>query len=147
MRLTLIDLIIAATLGIAGNFFGHIVLGCNSVCAFLFGIIFIVVFASPIYRYFSFRPLWIPICPYCNKRPDKYIIVNARQSLETIACSICSQTTHVIYSSSCTLTQDEQKLKSLTVSWPYFWGRYTQLSNNTELCASAGATESAPAER
>ena len=126
MRLTLIDLLVLDALFLGGILVGALTahfVGLHDwlFLAFGFGIAAIVAFASLIYQRFHFRPLFLPKCPHCKKRPSQFSTSESRWPRETVICADCHTSVELWYD------QPASELVSTTMPslrshWPQFLG-------------------------
>jgi hypothetical protein len=131
MRLSLIDIVIFGVLFLIGAGAAWVIACLTNpqwfgLFGLLCGAVSILLCASPIYRRFCFRPLFLPTCPHCQKRPDSYTIVDGGWPREVLACSDCNGSCELWYDTK--LQLPSASLPSLRLCWPYFLGRYKPAS-------------------
>ena len=133
MRLTLIDLLVLLGLFVVGlvagialiHFLGYPALAPLELAM---GVGAVVVFESPIYRRFQFRPLFLPRCPHCHKRPELYGIAGGGWPREVVVCGACRGVCHLWYDKDVPADEVSADVPSLTLRWPYFIGLWHPLS-------------------
>lgn len=125
MRLTLIDLLI-----LGGLFLGGLGLGVLAAqilpesarpLGLLFGFCAIPVFAPAIYRRLHFRPLFLPKCPHCKKRPSVFFIAESQWPREVVVCADCRKAVEIWYESPAS-KDVSSAMPSLRSHWPQFLG-------------------------
>jgi hypothetical protein len=132
MRLSLIDLLVLTFLSAVGLFVGLSVFHFSQladspfVLAFMLlgWLIVVLPGASLIYRRFHFRPLFLPRCPHCHKRPDRYEISKSGWPREVIVCALCRGTSELWYAPRAGPAETSSAIPSLSLRWPYFIGLY-----------------------
>ena len=102
MRLTLIDLVVLGGLFLAGVAVSTPALFIARPLAVApfgvaCGIAAVLTGASPVYRRLYFRPLFVPVCPHCHRRPQFYRLRLSEWPLEVAACGSCEAVTVLRY--------------------------------------------------
>src|SRR5713101_3997593 len=127
MRLTGIDLLIILGLFVAGllsgmalvSFVGHPSLAPLGLAM---GLVAVLAFASPIYQRCHFRPLFLPRCPHCHRRPEMYEIAGGGWPREVVVCGSCRGVCHLWYGRHIPPEEVSADVPSLSLRWPYFIG-------------------------
>lgn len=129
MRLTLIELLIFLGLFVPGAVIGFAVALVLApdwiVCTAIGGVAAVVLLAPLIYRRFHFRPLFLPKCPHCRKRPEGYWIAESCWPREIVVCQACSGQTELWYQPG--ERTDFAGLPRLRLCWPWFVGIWSEL--------------------
>ena len=146
MRLTLIDLIV-----LGGLFFAGAAL-CAPAALFvrplvivpfaaLSGTAILLGLGSPLYRRLHFRPMFVPVCPHCHRRPIGYEILGGSWPLEVIRCGSCSGVTQLWYDSGAPPAELARRAPVAQSKWPFVLGRWQVL----ERAGVRGTDEPNPA--
>jgi hypothetical protein len=88
------------------------------------GLLLMFALASPIFRYFHFRPLFLPRCPQCHDRSRSYAISESGWPREVFVCNSCHAATQIWYSRERPSAELLDSSPVLRAQWPYFVGRW-----------------------
>lgn len=130
MRLTLIDVLILFPPPVAGflivpsvlrgmGFSDSMLVLSPLLCGWFAASILL---ASSLYRRWHFRPLFLPRCPHCHKRPDTYRISESCWPREVLSCGSCHGSTEVWYHFRDRQNKTSNEMPYLHLCWPYFLG-------------------------
>ena len=125
MRFGLTDLLIAMGLmcgGIGGFGIAHAAFGVEGKLGLLAGLVAYVAIAPVIYKRFHLRPLLLPRCPHCRKRPDSYTILERQWPREVVICGMCQGACELQYVDDSTNSHAHASLPRLILAWPQFIG-------------------------
>lgn len=133
MRLTLIDLLLLLGFLLGGPVLGDLLcrwtahpelrpLGVGA------GFVAGLASASFFYRRFHFRPLLLPRCPHCRRRPELYGVAEGGWPREVVVCGSCRGVCHLWYVRNGPAEEVSAEVPSLTPRWPYFIGLWRTVS-------------------
>ena len=133
MRLTLIDVLVLLGLLLGGAMVGEVCLrgmGQSGLRLTGMGVGFGagVVLASYVYRRLRWRPLLMPRCPHCQRRPELYGIAGGGWPSEVVVCGSCHGACRLWYVRGGPPhdVSDEPRSPSLSLRWPYFIGLWRE---------------------
>ncbi len=142
MRMTLTELLMFYVMGIVGFVFGFIVsrmLHFSEHVAIVLSLISggaVILFLSAlIYQRFHWLPLWVPVCPYCRRRPKEYHIVAGEWPAFILECGTCELPLKVWMCRASRVSDYDGGLPSLCLRWPEFvglWKRIPSTKKNYE---------------
>lgn len=81
----------------------------------------------PIYRYFHFRPLCLPICPSCHDRPYAYGMAHSHWPRVILVCRNCAGPLEVWMTRSLDKKDASMEMPSFYLRWPEFIGLWRQV--------------------
>jgi hypothetical protein len=90
-----------------------------------------ILFTPPIYKHFRLLPLFLPVCPHCKRRPDRYRVVEATWPRARVACDHCQQLTDHWWRAPLP-SEISPTVPSPLLSWPQSIGRWRLISRLEE---------------
>jgi hypothetical protein len=137
MRFSLIDLLIA--IAIEGLSMGLVLWGAHWMgfgrisgalwltLTLTLGVVLYLLITPPIYRRLRMFPLFLPVCPYCKRRPGSYRFLESAPLRFVVACSNCERTME-LWLERPAAADISTTMPSLLWSWPQSIGRWRSIS-------------------
>jgi len=88
----------------------------------------VLMLASPVHRHFRYRPLCMPRCPHCHKRPDCYFIVEGEWPRLLLTCGQCQQSCEVWLRRGVHPVNITGAVPTFCLRWPEFVGWWQRIS-------------------
>lgn len=147
MRMSVIDLLILDISFLAGMAISPLILclppGTAGICLSLIcGLVGALVFPSPIYRRLRLRPMLLPACPCCHRRPSGYGIAESRWPRELVVCFDCKQPTELWFDYSPQPSEISTSMWVLRTGWPYHLGGWRLISSASKISAQLDRPDS-----